>query len=128
MSKEDIDKAVAEAEKFAEEDKRHKEDVDARNEADQMVYQVEKLLNDNADKFDEADKSAVSEKVNALKEALKGDNIEDIKAKKEELTKKFYEISEKLYKAAGAQAQGDPNAQGAAGDPGANYTDFTEAE
>ncbi len=127
MSKEDIDKAVAEAEKFAEEDKKHKEDVDARNEADQMVYQVEKLLNENADKFDEADKSAVSEKVNALKEALKGDNIEDIKAKKEDLTKKFYEISEKLYKAAGAQA--DPGAQGPeGGDPGANYTDFTEAE
>ncbi len=126
MSKEDIDKAVAEAEKFAEEDKKHKEDVDARNEADQMVYQVEKLLNDNADKFDEADKSAVTEKVNALKEALKSDNIEDIKAKKEDLTKKFYEISEKLYKAAGPQT--DPGAQGPAGDPGANYTDFTEAE
>ena len=61
------------------------------------------------------------------KEALKGENIDDIKAKKEELTQKFYEISEKLYQAAGA-AQGDPNAQGPAGDPGANYTDFTEAD
>jgi molecular chaperone DnaK len=127
MSKEDIDKAVAEAEKFADEDKKRKEDIDARNEADQLVYQVEKLLNENADKFDDADKAAITEKKDALKEALKGDNIDDIKAKKEELTQKFYEISEKLYKAAGA-AQGDPNAQGPAGDPGANYTDFTEAD
>ncbi len=127
MSKEDIDKAVAEAEKFADEDKKRKEDIDARNEADQLVYQVEKLLNENADKFDDADKTAITEKKDALKEALKGDNIDDIKAKKEELTQKFYEISEKLYKAAGA-AQGDPNAQGPAGDPGANYTDFTEAD
>ena len=128
MSKEDIDKAVAEAEKFADEDKKRKEDIDTRNSADQLVYQVEKLLNENADKFDDADKAAVTEKKDALKEALKGDNIEDIKAKNEELTKKFYEISEKLYKAAGAQAQGDPNAQGpdAAGDT--NYTDFTEAD
>ena len=127
MSKEDIDKAVAEAEKFADEDKKRKEDIDARNEADQLVYQVEKLLNENADKFDDADKAAITEKKDALKEALKGDNIDDIKAKKEELTQKFYEISEKLYKAAGA-AQGDPNAQGPAGDSGANYTDFTEAD
>ena len=127
MSKEDIDKAVAEAEKFADEDKKRKEDIDARNEADQLVYQVEKLLNENADKFDDADKAAITEKKDALKEALKGDNIDDIKAKKEELTQKFYEISEKLYKAAGAD-QGDPNAQGPAGDPGANYTDFTEAD
>ena len=127
MSKEDIDKAVAEAEKFADEDKKRKEDIDARNEADQLVYQVEKLLNENADKFDDADKTAITEKKDALKEALKSDNIDDIKAKKEELTQKFYEISEKLYKAAGA-AQGDSNAQGPAGDPGANYTDFTEAD
>ncbi|MBR6940626.1 MAG: molecular chaperone DnaK [Clostridia bacterium] len=128
MSKEDIEKAVAEAERFAEEDKKHKEDVDTRNEADQMVYQCEKLINENGDKFDEADKSAVTEKVDALKEALKGEDINLIKNRKDELTQKFYEISEKLYKAAGG-AEGQPGAAGpeAGGADNANYTDFTEA-
>ncbi len=135
MSKEDIDKAVAEAERFAEEDKKHREDVDARNEADQMVYQCEKLLSEEGDKFDEADKSAVNEKVDALKEALKGEDINLIKNRKDELAAKFYEISEKLYKAAGGAA-GAPGAEGfggaegfngAPGNDGADYADYTEA-
>ncbi len=131
MSKEDIDKAVADAERFAQEDKQRREEVDTRNEADQMVYQCEKLMSENGDKFDEADKSQVNEKVDALKEALKGEDINLIKSRKEELTAKFYEISEKLYKAnapQGAPEGFDPNA--AAGfDPGAQgYTeaDFTD--
>ena len=128
MSKEDIDKAVADAEKFAEEDKKRREDIDARNEADQMVYQCEKLISEEGSKFDDADKSALNEKIDALKEALKGDNIETIKSRKDELTNKFYEISEKMYKAAGGAA-GQP---GADGQPnydanGTNYTDYTEA-
>ena len=127
MSKDDIEKAVQDAEKFAEEDKKRREETDTRNEADQMVYQCEKLMNENADKFDEADKSEINAKVEALKEALKGDSIDNIKEKKEELTKKFYEISEKLYKDA-AQAQGGAQPGPDAGfDGGNDYTDFTEA-
>jgi molecular chaperone DnaK len=128
MSKEDIDKAVADAEKFAEEDKKRREDIDARNEADQMVYQCEKLISEEGSKFDDADKSALNEKIDALKEALKGDNIETIKSRKDELTNKFYEISEKMYKAAGGTA-GQPGAEGQPNYDanGTNYTDYTEA-
>ena len=110
MSKDDIDKAIKEAEQFAEEDKKRKEEVDIRNGADQMVFECEKLISENGDKFDEADKTEINEKVEALKEALKGTDIEAIKAKQEELQKKFYEISEKLYKAAGGAQGFDPNA------------------
>ena len=127
MSKEDIDKAVKEAEQFAEEDKKHREEIDTRNEADQMVYQCEKLISENGDKFDEADKAALTEKIDALKEAIKGSDIEAIKSKKDELTSKFYDISAKMYQAAGG-AEGQPDfGQGA---PGANdgYTDFTDAD
>ena len=127
MSKEDIDKAVKEAEQFAEEDKKHREEIDTRNEADQMVYQCEKLISENGDKFDEADKAALTEKIEALKEAIKGSDIEAIKSKKDELTSKFYDISAKMYQAAGG-AEGQPDfGQGA---PGANdgYTDFTDAD
>ncbi len=137
MSKDDIDRAVKEAEQFAEEDKKRKEAVDIRNGADQMVFQCEKLLNENGDKFEEADKTAVNEKIDALKEALKGDDIEAIKAKQEELQTKFYEISEKLYKAAGGAQGFDPSNmggagfdQGAAGAQGDNYTEapFTDVD
>jgi molecular chaperone DnaK len=100
MSKDDIEKAVKEAEQFAEEDKKRKEAVDIRNGADQMVFQCEKLVSENGDKFDEADKNDINAKVEELKEALKGEDIEAIKAKQEALQAKFYEISEKLYKAA----------------------------
>ncbi|MBQ6264190.1 MAG: molecular chaperone DnaK [Clostridia bacterium] len=110
MSKEDIDKAVADAERFAQEDKARREEVDMRNEADQIVYQCEKLISENGDKFDEADKNSVNEKVEALKEALKGEDINLIKSCKEELTQKFYEISEKIYKQ--NAPQGDPSAAG----------------
>ncbi len=126
MSKEDIDKAVAEAERFADEDKKRREDIDARNEADQMVYQTEKLLSENGDKFDDADKSEINAKIDALKEALKGEDINLIKSKKDELTAKFYEISEKMYKANGG-TEGAPDFGGAQGPDDTNYTDFTEA-
>ncbi|MBQ4243560.1 MAG: molecular chaperone DnaK, partial [Clostridia bacterium] len=128
MSKEDIDKAVADAERFAQEDKARLDEQNTRNEADQMVYQCERLMSENGDKFDEADKASVNEKVDALKEALKGQDINLIKSRKDELTQKFYEISEKLYKA--NAPQGDPNAAGfdpnAAGygpGPDQGYTD-----
>ena len=100
MSKDDFEKAVREAEQFAIEDKLHREEVDARNAADQMVYQCEKLLSEEGDKFSDSDKTEINEMVDSLKEALKGEDINIIKSRQEELTKKFYEVSEKLYSAA----------------------------
>ena len=137
MSKDDIDKAVREAEQFAEEDKKRKEAVDIRNGADQMVFECEKLVSENGDKFDEADKNDINAKVEELKEALKGEDIELIKSKQEALQAKFYEISEKLYKAAGGAQGFDPNNMGAGFDPNAagaqggdNYTEapFTDVD
>ena len=139
MSKDDIEKAVHEAEQFAQEDKQRREEVDTRNNADQMVYQCEKLLSEEGDKFDQADKDALNAEIESLKEALKGQDINLIKNKQEALQKKFYEVSEKIYKAAqGAQGaagqQADPNmggnpgagAQGADGFYDADYTDVTD--
>ena len=131
MSKEDIQKAVDEAEKFAEEDKKRREEVDIRNGADQMVYQCEKLVSEDGDKFSEDDKKDINDKVDALKEALKGEDINLIKSRQEELTAKFYDISEKVYKAAAEQAQAQQGADGAqpgndAGYTEANYTDVPE--
>ena len=131
MSKEDIQKAVDEAEKFAEEDKKRREEVDIRNGADQMVYQCEKLVSEDGDKFSEDDKKDINDKVDALKEALKGEDINLIKSRQEELTAKFYEISEKVYKAAAEQAQAQQGADGAqpgndAGYTEANYPDVPE--
>ena len=138
MSKDDIERAVKEAEQFAEEDKKRKEEVDLRNGADQMVFECEKLLSENGDKFDEADKNDINAKIDELKEALKGDNIDNIKSKQEALQAKFYEISEKLYKAAGGAQGFDPNAatgagfdpNAAAGAQGDNYTEapFTDVD
>ena len=135
MSKDDIERAVKEAEQFAEEDKKRKEEVDIRNGADQIVFQTEKLLEDNADKFDEADKNEINAKVADLKEALKGDSIDAIKEKQDALQKKFYEISEKLYQAAGGAQGFDPNAAAgfdpsAAGAQGADYQEapFTDVD
>ena len=104
MSKEDIDKAVKEAEQFAAEDKKRKEEVDVRNEADQMVYQIEKSMTDFGDKVTEDDKAKVQPKLDALKEALKGTDIEAIKTAKDELQKEFYEVAGKIYQAQGAAA------------------------
>ena len=138
MSKEDIDKAVKEAEQFAEEDKKKRESVDLRNNADQMVYQTEKLISEDGDKFSADDKSALQTKVDALKEALKGDNEDAIKSAQEDLQNKFYEVSQKLYEAAqqaqgGAQAgpQGagyDPNAQAQGGNQEYTDADYTEVD
>ena len=125
MSKEDIDKAVKEAEQFAEEDKKRKEEVDLRNEADQMVYQSEKVLSEEGDKFDANDKAELQTKIDALKEALKGTDTADIKAKQEDLTKKFYDISAKLYQAQ-QQAQGAAGADAGAQQAGGN--DYYEAD
>ena len=105
LSKEDIDKAVKEAEQFAAEDKKQKEAVDARNEAESLVYQTEKSLGELGDKLPAEDKASVENAMNHLKETLKGTDTAAIKAATEELTKAFYAVSEKLYQAA---AQANP--------------------
>ncbi len=129
LSDEDIDKAVKEAEKFAEEDKKRKDEIETRNNADQMVYQCEKTLSDLGDKIDAADKSAVEAEINKVKEALKGTDSTAIKLAAEELQKKFYDISAKLYQQANPQGQpGDDAGQGQAGGNNGNVydADFTE--
>ena len=133
LSEEDIDKAVKDAEKYAAEDKKNKEAVDARNNADTLVYQCQKALTDLGDKVDEADKTEINTKIDAVKKALEGTDVEAIKAATEDLQKKFYDVSAKVYQQnGGAQAnQGagfDPNAQngGAQGGNGGNYEgDYT---
>ncbi len=132
MSKEDVEKAVRDAEQFAEEDKQHREEIDTRNAADQMVYQTEKLMNEEGDKFSDEEKTALNEKVDALKEALKGEDINLIKSRQEELQAKFYEVSEKIYKqaaeaAAAAQGEQDSAAEEPAGEAdGYTAADFTD--
>ena len=118
MSKEDVEKAVKEAEQYAAEDKARREDVETRNNADQMVYQCEKTLEEMGDKLGAEEKADVQAKVDALKEALKGTDTADIKAKQEELTKAFYAVSEKMYQQAAPQ-DGAPQ-DGAAPEQGAD--------
>ena len=134
MSKEDIEKAVHEAEQYASEDKKRREDVDLRNNADQMIYQAEKSVKDLGDKLTEDEKNSVNTACNDLREALKGTDTEAIKAKQEALQKALYTVSEKVYKEAqaqqaGAQPNADPNA-GAQGGSDSNVYDaeFTEAD
>ena len=133
MSKEDIQKAVDDAAKYAEEDKKRKEAVDAKNNAENLVFQCEKALTDFGDKVSADEKAAVQPKIDALKEALKTDNTDDIKAKSDELQKAFSEIATKVYQAAGAAAQA---AQGAAeggstdngGNDGSDGNGFVDAD
>ena len=114
MSKEDIEKAVKEAEQYAAEDAKMKEKVEVRNQADQMVYQSEKTLAEIGDKVSEEEKASVQNLVDALKETLKGDDTDAIKAATDALTQEFFKMSEKLYQQ--SAPQGDPNAAaGAAG-------------
>ena len=127
MSKEDVEKAVREAEQYAAEDKARREAVDTRNNADQMVYQSEKTIEEMGDKIDEADKTELQGKIDALKEALKGEDVEAIKAKQEELTKAFYAVSEKLYQAAAPQGapEGGVGPDGAAAPDSEGFYDGT---
>ena len=122
MSKEDVEKAVREAEQFAAEDARRKEEVDTRNQADQMVYQTEKTLEEMGDKLDAGDKANIEGELNKVKEALKGTDTQAIKNATEGLTKAFYAVSEKLYSQAGAQPGPDMGgaAAGSTGSTGAN--------
>ncbi len=114
MSKEDIDKAVKEAEQFAAEDAKRRDEVDARNQADQVVYQTEKAMEDLKDKLEPGDKSTLDAALTKLKDALKGTDTAAIKAASEELSKAFYPITEKLYQQANPQAgQPGPDMGGA---------------
>ncbi|MGN0683653.1 MAG: molecular chaperone DnaK [Oscillospiraceae bacterium] len=135
MSKDDIDKAVKEAEAFASEDKKRREEADVRNEADSMVYQMRKSMTDFGDKVSEDDKAKVEPKITALEEALKGSDIEAIKTAKDELQKAFYEVAQKVYQENGGNPEDFANAAGAAGaasdnggnnDDGAVDVEFTE--
>ena len=123
MSKDDIDKAVREAEAFAAEDAKRREAIDTRNQAEQLVYQSEKTLGEIGDKVSETDKQPVNDAIAKLKETLKGDNTEAIKADTEALSKAFYALSEKLYAQNGG-SQGAPGADaGQAGGNGQTYYD-----
>ncbi len=133
LSDEDIDKAVKEAEQFAAEDKKRKEEVEIRNTADNMVYQTEKTLGEISDKIDESEKSGIQAEVDKLKELLKADpfDAEATKAQTEAVTQKFYAVSEKLYAAAqqAQQAQaGAEQSQGAAPDDNVVDAEYTEVD
>ena len=126
MSKDDIEKAVKDAERFAAEDKKHKEEIDIKNHADQIIYQTEKLLKETGDKVSEGDKKPVQEELEALKNIAKGSDVTAIKNQTEALEKKLYELSSKLYQQAPPQGgQGDPsgNSSDGAGGADGNYYD-----
>ncbi len=127
MSKEDIDRAVAEAEKFADEDKKVKEAVDVKNEAEALLYQSDKTLEEAGDKISESDKTAAKAEADKLREALKSNDTETIKAAIESFKKAYYEIAEKLYKANAAQGGADANpGAGTQNEDGSFNADFTE--
>ena len=127
LSDEDIDRAVKEAEKYAEEDKKRKEEVEIRNNAESLVYQCEKAVKDAGDKIDDNTKSMVETEVNKVKEALKGTDSAAIKAATDELQEKFYAVAQQMYQQ--ANPQGDPNAQqGAPNDDGVYEADYREVD
>ncbi len=124
LSDEEIDKKVKEAEKHAEEDKKKQEMIEARNQADSLVYQTEKTLKEMEGKISEDEKNKVQAKLDELKKALEKDSVDDIKAKTEELTNEFHAISQKMYQQAASQAQPGANAgAGAQNDAGGNNDD-----
>ena len=125
MSKEDIEKAVKEAEQYAAEDAKIKEKVEVRNQADQMVYQAEKTLSEVGDKVPESEKAPIQAGIDKLKETLKGEDTDAIKAATEELTQLFYKMSEKLYQQA---PQGDAAAQQPGADAGAQGSQYYDAD
>ncbi len=119
LSDSDIDKAVKEAEKFAAEDKKRKEEIDVRNNADSLVYQSEKSIKDLGDKVSADDKAKIEAGVNKVKDVLKGTDTEAIKKATEELQQAFYDVSAKIYQQAGGAPGADPNAAGFGGQQGA---------
>ncbi len=135
MSKEDVEKAVHEAEQYAAEDAKRKEEIDTRNQGDQMVYQTERTLEELGDKVDATEKAEVESKLNELKETLKGSDTAAIKAATEALTQVFYKLSEKMYQQAnpqggqpGANPGCDPNCQGDCGNGSDNGQQYYDAD
>ncbi len=137
MSKEDIDKAVKDAEQYAAEDKKRREEVDAKNEAENLAYQAEKLVNESGDKLADSDKSNINTKVAAVKDAISKNDIGIINAAKDDLQKTVYEVSAKLYQQAapqqGAPDMGAQQPNGGAqpnngGDPNVYDADFTDVD
>jgi molecular chaperone DnaK len=134
MSKEDIDKAVKDAEQYAAEDKKRREEVDAKNEAENLVYQAEKLINENGDKLPEEDRNTINTKISALKEANSKGDLDLIKTAKDDLQKSLYDVSAKLYQQAAPQGnpQGAPDMGGAqpnnSGDPNVYDADFKDVD
>ncbi|HLS53035.1 MAG TPA: molecular chaperone DnaK [Tissierellaceae bacterium] len=123
LTEEEIEEKVREAEKYAEEDRKKKEEIEVRNNADSMVYQTEKTLKDLEGKISDDEKTQVEARLEELKKALEGDDIEDIKNKTEALTQEFYKISEKLYQNMDPDAAG-----GAAGAPGDDDDDIVDGD
>ena len=135
MSKEDVEKAVREAEQYAAEDAKRKEEIDTRNQGDQMVYQTERTLEELGDKVDAAEKAEVESKLNELRETLKGSDTAAIKAATEALTQVFYKLSEKMYQQAnpeggqpGANPGCDPNCQSGDCSKGSDGQQYYDAD
>ena len=131
LSKEDIDKAVKEAEQYAAEDKARKDEVDTHNAADQVIYQTEKTLGELGDKIDAADKASIESAINDLKEKNKGSDVAAIKAATDAVQKAFYAVSEKLYQQnpqAAADMGGNPGSQSGNDDGGVVDADFEEVK
>ena len=130
MSKEDIENAVKDAERYAEEDKKRREEVDTRNEAENMCYATEKLLKDSEGKVEQADKDSLNAKVASVREKIKSGSIEEIKKEMEELQKNMYEVSTTLYQQ--AAPQGNPaegaNAQGQANQENVYNADYKDVD
>ena len=125
MSKDEIDKAVKEAEQYASEDKKRREAVETKNAGESVVFQLEKSLNELGDKVSADEKKPVEDAIAELKEALKGEDVEAIKAKTEAAEKAFYPIASKIYEQAAAANQAQ-NAGAAGADPNVVDADFTE--
>ena len=128
MSKEDIDRAVKDAEKYAEEDKKLKELVEAKNKAEAYILQTDKTLNEMGDKVSEDDKKEVRDELENLKKAVETNDVDNIKKATEDFEKKFYALSEKLYKNAGAQEQAQGGEPGSQNDDGTFNADYTEKD
>ena len=127
MNKDDIEKAIKDAEQYAAEDKKRREEVDKRNEAENLVYAVEKLLNENGDHISDEDKESLNTKVAAVKAALAGTDLDAVQSAKDDLQKAMYAVSEKLYQdaaAQGAAAQQAPQS----GENGVYNADFTDVD
>lgn len=128
LSDEEIDRMVKDAELNAEADKKMKEKIDTRNNADALLFQSEKVMKDAGEAIDQADKDAITQAQDALRTALEGDDTEDIKAKSEDLTQAIYKVSEKMYAAAAEAQQGAEGAQAQGNNDGTYDADFTEVD